>query len=453
MSKLDSIISRTSYQQYVAPALHFSYWRHRFLGGVIGTLSLRVASVILSFVTSLVLARLLGPAGYGAYAYSLGWVSLLVVLVLFGTDKLMTRQASAYETQSQWGLLAGLMRWSSGIVLAASLATSMLMLLIVQLFFKHLELLTVTTLTVSFALLPLLALGRLWQSALVGLKYVVSGQVPDIIIRPFFFLLGIGGMYLWTTGLTPVATIWLQVGASLLALLMVGYLLRVVQPVHLRQAGQEYEQKLWLTASLPIFLSAMLEVVNTRADIIMLGTLGSADAVGIYNVAKRLAEPLLFVLIAVNMTLAPRIASLHVQGDTRALQQLVTKTARLAFLAALLIGGCLIGFSEWLLALWGEPFLVGQMAFIILAISQIINVMTGSVALLLLMTGHEKSVALAIGFATVVNVGLNYLLIPVWGINGTAVATAMGTVLANILLAFAVHKKLRLNPTAFGKLI
>jgi hypothetical protein len=63
--------------------------RSNLIRSSFGTFTLRVVSLPLSFVTGLVLARLLGVSGYGAYGYAISWLTVLSGLCRFGFDRLL----------------------------------------------------------------------------------------------------------------------------------------------------------------------------------------------------------------------------------------------------------------------------------------------------------------------------------------------------------------------------
>ena len=75
----------------------------------------------------------------------------------------------------------------------------------------------------------------------------------------------------------------------------------------------------------------------------------------------------------------------------------------------------------------------------------------GPVGLLLNMTGHERETAKGVAISAVLNMVLNFLLIPRWGITGAAVATTVSMIAWNLLLAWQVNTKLTIQPTIFGK--
>ena len=74
----------------------------------------------------------------------------------------------------------------------------------------------------------------------------------------------------------------------------------------------------------------------------------------------------------------------------------------------------------------------------------------GSVGLILNMCNHESLTAWGVGLSASLNILLNWYLIPLWGLNGAATASAASLIAWNFLLLYAVRKKTGLRPTAFG---
>ena len=106
-------------------------------------------------------------------------------------------------------------------------------------------------------------------------------------------------------------------------------------------------------------------------------------------------------------------------------------------------------FPEPILRLFGPDFVTGAPLLRLLSIGQFINVATGSVGYLLMMTGHERTLRLNITLATAVNLWLCLWLIPKMGPFGAAIATAVPLALMNLLSAYFVYTKLRIVTIPF----
>ncbi|UCG77254.1 MAG: polysaccharide biosynthesis C-terminal domain-containing protein [Nitrospirota bacterium] len=132
------------------------------------------------------------------------------------------------------------------------------------------------------------------------------------------------------------------------------------------------------------------------------------------------------------------------------LQKLLTKSARAATVSILLPFIALVVLSKELLGLFGGAYQEGGTALIMLCVAQVVNIVSGSGGIALIMTGHERDAATAMGLAAILAVIMNIVLIPVWGINGAAAAAAMSMVAWNIIMVLLVRRRLGLDPTALG---
>jgi O-antigen/teichoic acid export membrane protein len=88
---------------------------------------------------------------------------------------------------------------------------------------------------------------------------------------------------------------------------------------------------------------------------------------------------------------------------------------------------------------------------VILAFGQLINVLFGPVGILLNMTGHERDTMRGLTMAAVLNVLLSLTLIPMFGINGAAIASAITLVICNVLLWKSVRKRLDIQSAILMK--
>jgi O-antigen/teichoic acid export membrane protein len=183
----------------------------------------------------------------------------------------------------------------------------------------------------------------------------------------------------------------------------------------------------------------------------MLGILQGSQAVAVYVVVSNLSQLIVFSQIAINNVLAPNIASLYAVGNIKKLQNLVTQCTRLVSATSFVTTVILILSREWLLQLFGNEFIQGANALIILAIAQLVNASTGPVGLLLNMTGHERYTAMTASVGAITNTFLNLLLIPKLGVNGAAIATGISIIFINILNCVWVGKKISIASTALGK--
>jgi O-antigen/teichoic acid export membrane protein len=136
--------------------------------------------------------------------------------------------------------------------------------------------------------------------------------------------------------------------------------------------------------------------------------------------------------------------------EMKQLQNLITRSAQFTAIIGIPVALLIIAFREYILRFFGVDFLVGETSLQILVLGQLINVLFGSVGMLLLMTGNQRFSIISLSVSIAINIGLNCLLTPRLGITGTAIASASGIFVWNLSMYFFVRKKLHIRTTAFS---
>ena len=419
--------------------------KNRIIKGAVGTFGVKVLGSGLAFGSSIMLARYLGTSGLGIYAYAITLVNLSSIPATLGLDRLVVREMAIYRTQSHWGAIAGLLRWSNWIVLAFSLAWSAIAIAVVWMMLDSPNEQTVAV-VLAMTTLPLASLRNLRSGAMKGLDRVVLGQIPDTLLVPAIVLVLTGVAYFALPDSFGVfGVLGIRIFAIIVTFLLGTRWLWRSLPPEVKQERPQYEGRQWLLSALPFMFLGTLELVNARIDIVMLGGITGASAVGIYSVIVGITQLTAFIHQATLSVLAPTIATLYTAERLQQLQQLIRQSALVVFAISSLIGGIIIGCGHYLLLIFGSEFVAGATAMNILIGGQIFNALTGPVGLVLNMTGHQHLTAIATVLSAGLNVVLNALLIPQWGIAGAAIATTTSAIVINIIKLFFMQKRLKIS--------
>ncbi|WP_319420611.1 flippase [Pleurocapsa sp. FMAR1] len=421
------------------------------LKSFVGVMGIRIVASGLGFVLNVLLARLLGVKGLGIYTYALAWHQLLYIPALLGLDNLLIREVAIYTSQSSWGLLRGILRWSNQMVLISSVSIALIAIAIAWNFgFEDKEMLL--TFSLAMLLLPIAALRNVRLATMKGLRLVIMGLMPEMLIVPIVIIVLTGCLYLFVDkNITASWVLGTRIVATLITFAIGIYLLNKALPEPVKQATCEYQIRTWSTKLLPFMLLGGMYIITSRCDMLMLGAIKGTEAVGLYGPVTRGVELLAYILTAANNILSPNIASLYSENKLEQLQQLVTRSSRLMLLMSLPIAAILIFGGNWYLSLFGSEFVQARSALTILCIGQLFNVATGSVGVLLTMTGNENYNLIGSVINVLLNIVLNLWWIPNWGIYGAAAATASSTIVVNIVLVILVYKRIGINPIALGQ--
>ncbi len=419
--------------------------------GAVGTFGLKGVQTGLMFVISLLLARLLGAEGYGAYSFAMSWAMLLLVPALFGTQPLLIRSMATYRSTQEWGSLKGILSWSKQWVLVASLVITGAASLTFWIIADRLEPGLAITTVVALAMVPLTARQRVLQAAMQGLQHVVKSQVPEMLIRPTLFalLLAVGFSFAgdWMSASVAAA---LRTAAAAVALVVTVVAYRRVLPADIHNVPARQRGKTWITTALPLLWINGITVFNAQIGIILVGILKGVEFTGIYNIAFVISGLIGFALVSINAPLGPMSSRLHAEDNLTKLQSLTTKGARTAFLIAAVLTIAFAIAGKWLLSIVGPEFVSGYDALLVLAIGQIVVAGLGSAGVLLVMTGDQDGVAIVGTVGMAVSFSLYMLLIPRYGIDGAAMAAVSGSCFTATILCFRLHRRLGIDSTVLG---
>ena len=415
--------------------------------GAAGLLTL--AGSALGVGTQIVLARTAGSEAYGVYSYVLAWLLLLAVAGRMGFDVAALRLLPAYRTRGEWGRLYGFLRTSASVTLLASLGVSATMAAVGWILRSRLQPGVFEAFVIGAVILPILVQLLLAQAAARGLGQIAESVASEALLRPALLLVGVM-VAARLTSVSGAVLIGLH-GAAALAVLIV---LVAVRRREFRQrplARPETNQKReWLALAWPLLMMAAFHSLNARADILMVGSMLGTRLAGIYSAAYRVGFLAMWGLTIVNLVLPPLISRLT-EEKRRADLQLVLRRAA-AFIAAVTfpVTAALILLGPRILNLFGSEFGLGHPAMLLLILANAVNAMTGSVGFLLVMTGNHRVAAISIVLTGIVNIILNLLLIPRFGLTGAALATLVTTVIWNLSLYAIVRRRLGLDPSVLA---
>lgn len=437
-----------------------SKWINRFLllsddkiGALIakvatGWLFLSVCGAGISLFGQAYLARLLGVNEYGWYVLYLAWIQILVIPAVFGIDTAVLKFSSIYVATKEWAQLRGALLF--GFVTALLLSLLVILCVFGAKFFLNIGWPSDRQGAFEMALLliPILAVSKIAEQVLRGFKRVLISVFAEQVFRPAFLLAVIFVLSTTTAGINNVtgAMIINIAGASLAVFGMLAVAaLRVPKDVY--SVSAQFHTREWMSVAVPMVFMSTIYILLAKVDVVMLGQIVGAAEAGIYSAAARLSGLVAFGLGAVNSISAPMLAEYYRKGNTDSLERTLSWSAKIATVIAALATLFLLVFGEWVLEQFGQEFIVGYSALLILLIGACAQALTGSVGYMLVMAGRQSQAAFIIGGGLVINVALNIILIPRYGIVGAAIATCTSTTFSNSFMYIYVKKSLGINPS------
>ncbi|MDP6571050.1 MAG: flippase [Candidatus Marinimicrobia bacterium] len=195
--------------------------------------------------------------------------------------------------------------------------------------------------------------------------------------------------------------------------------------------------------SLPLMFVAILQTFMHWMDILMLGYFTNPETVGLYHPAVRTAGLLQALLLSFISIFTPLMSNLHHKKDLKKMAGLYQLVSRWLLTAALPVLLLFTIFPQKVMLLFGSQFLPAAPILIILTTAAFIQTILGAAGPTLSMAGFTKLVFRNSLGAFVLNLTLNIVLIPKYGMQGAAIATFLS--LSAIGIARVVEVKILLD--------
>lgn len=413
-------------------------------------MGIRIAGAAIALLSQVLLARWMGAFEYGIFAYVWVWVVILGILAPMGFGTSTLRFVPEYRVNAKWRRLAGILDASWRVVLVLGILFMSVGLLVVALFRNEIEPYYVAPLILAMLCVPGFALGDTLEGTARAFGWVNLAYFPAYIVRPLGIVLFGGIIYVAFGELTGVAGVAGALVATFLTLAGQRLLLSRRIKATVPQAKPVRHTRYWIGASAPLVLAEGLYLLLLNTDIVLLGYFVDPNEVGVYFAATRITNLIVFIYFAVAALAVPKFAELHAAGDHQKLQSFVSNIIRWIFWPTLAAAALLLLCGDFALDLFGQGFDAGFPLLAILMLGFIARASTGPIEYLLNMTGHQNATAAVYGAAAALNLVLNLVLVPRFGLIGAAAATAGSLVFASLCLYVLVRRRLGISAFVFA---
>ena len=418
-------------RNYLRTKLYDSHLEELFEGSSIAFV-LKVVGKITGYLFMLLVTRKFGAYTVGIYALSLTVLEIFAIIGKLGFDGALLRFASEYSTLNRMDLAKKVYQKILKFVIPECVLLSMVLFyfssyIATNLF--HKEYLSSYLRIAAIALLPMVLI-VINLEGLRGLKKIKEYSFLQSISIPLFasiilivLLFFINGIYL------PFIS---HIG-SIFIVCIISFIIWI--RCFRNHSAPDSEQVGWkalFNVSLPMFLSGSLFLIMGWTDNIMLGIYRSESEVGIYSIVLKIFYTAGITGYAINVIAAPKFAELYASRDKTRLGSMARQTTKLISWTSFPILAIFLILPSFILGFFGHDFRNGSQALRLLVLGQFVNVICGPVGLILLMTGKQHVFQVIVLFASLINLVLNVLLVPAYGINGAAFASMVSLAFWNI---------------------
>lgn len=402
----------------------------------------------LGYLSRMIIARFLGPSDFGLVSLGIAGLTIATTLGLLGLPQGIIRYVSFYRGKDDEGRI-------KGTITSALKISFPISLILAFLFFFGAEWLSINlfhepgltpVLRIFSISIPFMVLAQIFIAATVGFQDMRYRVYVNDLFQNILKLVAIIILLSFGFGVLGAAIGWVL--AIIAMSFLAAYFLerRIFSIFSTRIKSIPMERELF-SFSWPLVFVGVLTLIMGLTDTLMLGYFKSAYDVGIYNAALPTASLIGIVAGSFAIIFVPVISELYSKDKIEELRK--TYSAVTKWIVSLVFPGFLLMFlfsGPILRILWGSEYVIGATALSILAFGYLVSACAGLSSGVISAFGRTKLFLIISFVGASANFALNLYLIPLYGINGAAVATASSIIVTSILTLGVVYHISKLQP-------
>lgn len=399
----------------------------------------RFVSLGINFAIQVLVVRYLSKADYGAFAYAVSLVSLGGSIATFGLDRSITRFVPIYDEQGNYNKLFGTVVLAIGTVASIGLVSVAAVYGLAGVLSGSLidDERAISVLLILVVLIPIQSLDGLFMGmfavfskprAIFFRKYVLTPGLRFTVV--LLLVLGNQSVLFLAGGYVAAAA----VGVGIYAAMLYGMLKGEGLLQHFEFSKLDIPVREVFGFTVPLLTSDLVYMVMNTSDVVLLGHYRGAEEVGELRVILPVAHLNQLVMTSFTLLFTPLAARLFARDDKEGINRLYWTTA--IWIAVLTFPAFALTFSlaePVTVTLFGSRYSESATYLTLLALGYYFNAALGFNGLTLKVFGRLRYIVSINIFAALVNLGLNFLLIPRYGALGAAIGTCMALLLHNVL--------------------
>lgn len=405
----------------------------KYLHNTLWIMGDKITNLGVGFLVTVVVARYLGPEDFGIFSYAISVAALFSAAGHMGLSGLVVREIVKKPDERGVTLGTALGLKFIGMALGYTL------LLIYAVAYEGVSSIEFTVLAIAGAVLFFKPFDIIdfWFQAFVQARYVtyarLTGLAVSSILKLLFVFLGFSVVYFVAANLIQA----IAIAIAFLFVYKIKSSLKVTEWSFSWAKAKELFSQGWV-----IYLGSIFAVIYIKVDQVMLRWFEGSEAVGIYAVAAQLSEAWYFVPGAIVASFFPKLIKLKEENPeqfNKRLQQLFD----LLFILALGVAVVMTLISEWVIALFFGAYYIDSASVLVIHVwAAIFIFMRAAFSKWILIENALVFSLITQGAGALVNVALNYLLIPNFGVQGAAYATLISYAFASFF-SLLIYSKTR----------
>ena len=407
--------------------------RQGFRIGVKFTLIAHLTTVISLFTALSVAARYLSKGEFGSYVLFTVAVQFLIILVDFGQTNAIIKFLSSDSFEPKDLISTAL---CSSILIAVSISGILFLIgykLLYVFEFPNIKYVN-TTLALLFFSQYMLTRFYSFMQGLHLYKEFAYIRILEALLKLIGIVIFVTILEMQIYGILYAIILSAIISAILAYFLIPWFIIPKIKARLLKEM---------FFFGFPLQVNDFLGWLFERTDTIMIGKMISLASVGIYEIGYKIPNQLRALFVAYRSVLFPHLSKLYSDNDKIEADYLLKETLRIvSFIMAIATLLAVLYGKVVLLLLFTQKYAYSGVVLPILMIGISIGLCNFIISTALIASSRQKCILLASIPEAILNIGLNFLLIPQLDIIGAALASALSRAIVNPIFIILLNAKL-----------
>jgi len=401
----------------------------RITANFLSLMSSQIISKVIQLVIFVYLARTLGKNDFGIFSFGLAFAFLFVIIADFGLSTLIIREISRDKK-------------SASKYMSNSIVLKLLLSLIA--FVSAYIFLNIVTYSEEIKTIAYIMLGFTLLQSFTELNYAIfrafERMYYDALIKIIRMVILFGAIFYLIKNEYGLLESSLSFVITEFIVLLIAFFITYTRFIKISfEFDYEFSKKLLKKSSLFCF-SLVFTSLYMYIDVIMLSKIRSTAEVGIYSAAANIVIALIFIPLMYGTVIYPVMSRFYITSK-KSVKLVYEKSFKYMFIVGLPIAvGIFILSNKIILILYGESYIESAIALSILSGYLFLKFLNPISGFTLMAINKQRSRLFSQGISALINIILNFILIPIYGFVGAAAATLITEIIFFIIYTSFVFK-------------
>jgi len=411
------------------------------LKGSLVILIFKIFGAFSLFATYILIPRYYGVEAFGTFNIIFGLLLISTVIARLGLDTYVVKVISTLD--NNYIMVALFLKKVFTILLISSLFISLITFIMLPLInhylFKSIDA-SNYIIGLSFMILPY-SFFNVFPEIFRGFDEIKYYSLYRNLSQNFTFMLLLLLAHFFALPYNPIYLFYTTILIITIAIALSLYQFLKDKKINPFVVGK-YQEKI-LKNSYPMFLAASIMFLMSYIDSFMISYYLDEYQVGIYSACINLSLMITFIPTAIGGFISPKVSKYYSNNEFFNIKKIFNNSLIIIAIITLPIFLVLYFYAEEFLGLFGTAFTVATTTLLLTNVAFLSEALLGPVGFILNMTDNQHLFMKILIVSLLINILFNAMLIPVYGINGAAIALMLSMFFWTIA-SFIVLKRKRL---------